>query len=73
MRLGNRVQAILVGVSPGFGAFGTTATAIPVFVPAEYKVPIAVTAWLAGIASFSIKEALSGQAPAKNSSQNFSL
>jgi hypothetical protein len=40
--------------------------ALPVFVPVEYKVPIAVTSWLAGIVGFSIKEALGGQAPAAN-------
>lgn len=46
--------------------FSTTATqfkqgiaaVIPDFVPIEYKVPIAVTSWLAGIIGFSIKEAL---------------
>ena len=59
MGLGNRVQAALVGVSAGFGAFGTAAVAIPDFLPPKSKVPIAVTAWLAGIVGFSIKEALS--------------
>lgn len=54
--LSNRVQAALVGVSAGFGAFGTAAAAIPDFVPVEYKVPIAVTVWLAGIVGFSVKE-----------------
>jgi len=39
------------------------AAAIPDFVPPEYRVPIAVTAWLAGIVGFSVKEALGGQAP----------
>ena len=63
MGLSNRVQAVLVGVSAGLGAFGTAAAAIPDFVPPEYKIPIAVTAWLAGIVGFSIKEALGGQAP----------
>jgi hypothetical protein len=53
--------------SAGLGAFGTTAAAIPDFVPAEYKVPIAVASWLAGIIGFSIKEALGGQSPAQNS------
>jgi len=50
-------------VSAGFGAFGTAAAVIPAFIPVEYKVPIAVTSWLAGIVGFSIKEALGGQAP----------
>ena len=63
MGLSNRVQAILVGLSAGLGAFGTAAAAIPDFVPVEYKVPIAVTSWLVGIVGFSIKEALGGQAP----------
>ena len=64
MGLSNRVQAVLVGVSAGLGAFGTAAAAaIPDFVPVEYKVPIAVTSWLAGIVGFSIKEALGGQPP----------
>ena len=63
MGLSNRVQAVLVGVSAGLGAFGTAAAVIPDFVPVEYKVPIAVTSWLAGIVGFSIKEALGGQAP----------
>ena len=66
MGLSNRVQAVLVGVSAGFGAFGTAAAAIPGFVPAEYKVPIAVTSWLARIVGFSIKEALGGQVPSQN-------
>ena len=70
MGLGNRVQAVLVGVSAGLGAFGTAAAAIPDFVPTEYKVPIAVTAWLAGIVGFSVKEALGGQAPTWGSLQN---
>ena len=61
MGLSNRVQAVLVGVSAGLGAFGTAAAAIPDFVPPEYRVPIAVTAWLTGIVGFSIKEALGGQ------------
>ena len=56
MGLSNRVQAVLVGVSAGLGAFGTAAAAIPDFVPVEYKVPIAVTSWLAGIVGFSINE-----------------
>jgi hypothetical protein len=63
MGLSNRVQAVLVGVSAGLGAFDTAAAAIPDFVPVEYKVPIAVTSWLAGIVGFSIKEALGGPAP----------
>ena len=63
MGLSNRVQAILVGVSAGLGAFGTATAAIPDFVPPEYKVSIAVTAWLAGIVGFSIKEAPGGQEP----------
>jgi len=54
MGLSNRVQAVLVGVSAGLGAFGTAAAAFPDFVPVEYKVPIAVAAWLAGIVGFSI-------------------
>ena len=57
MGLSNRVQAVLVGVSAGLGAFGTAAAVIPDFVPVEYKVPIVVTSWLAGIVGFSIKEA----------------
>jgi hypothetical protein len=61
--LSNRAQAVLVGVSSGLIAFGTAAAAVPDFVPLEFKVPIAVTAWLAGIVGFSIKEALGGQAP----------
>ena len=63
MRLSNRVQAALVGVNAGLGAFGTAAAAIPDFFPVEYKVPIAVSAWLAGILGFSVKEALGGQVP----------
>ena len=66
MGISNRVQAVLVGVSAGFGAFSTAAPTIPDFVPSEYKVPIAVTAWLAGIVGFSIKEALGGQVPSQN-------
>ncbi len=61
MGLSNRFQALFVAVSAGLVAFGTAAAAIPDFVPTEYKVPIAVTAWLAGIAGFSIKEALGVQ------------
>jgi hypothetical protein len=61
--LSNRAQAVLVGVSSGLIAFGTAAAAVPDFVPLEFKVPIAVTAWLAGVVGFSIKEALGGQAP----------
>ena len=68
MGLSNRVQAVLVGLSAGLGAFGTAAAAIPDFVPVEYKVPIAVSAWLAGIIGFSVKEALGGQFPPRNSS-----
>jgi hypothetical protein len=70
MGLSNRVQAVLVGVSAGLGTFGTAAAAIPDFVPVEYKVPIAVTSWLAGIVGFSIKEALGGQGPSQNSMQS---
>jgi hypothetical protein len=61
--LSNRSQAVLVGLSSGLIAFGTAAAAVPDFVPPEFKVPIAVTAWLAGIVGFSIKEAFGGQAP----------
>lgn len=61
MGISNRVQAVLVGFSAGLGAFGTAAAVIPDFVPVEYKVPVAVTSWLAGIVGFSIKEALGGQ------------
>ena len=61
MGLSNRVQAALVGVSARLGAFGTAAAAIPDFVPIEYKVPIAISAWLAGIVGFRVKEALGGQ------------
>jgi hypothetical protein len=61
--LSNKAQAVLVGLSSGLIAFGTAAAAVPDFVPIEFKVPIAVTAWLAGIVGFSIKEALGGQAP----------
>ena len=68
MGLSNRVQAVLVGVSAGFGAFGTAAAAIPGFVPPEYRVPIAVTAWLAGVVGFSVKEAVGGQASTQSSS-----
>jgi hypothetical protein len=57
MGLSNKVQAILVAVSAGLGTFGTAAAVIPDFVPPEYRVPIAVTSWLAGIIGFSIKEA----------------
>ena len=56
MGLGNRVQAVLVGVSAGLGAFGTAAAVIPDFVPPEYKVPIAVTAWLAGIIGLMLRK-----------------
>ena len=63
MGLSNRVQAVLVGLSAGLGAFGTATAAIPDFVPTEYKVLISVTAWLGGVVGFSIKEALGGQAP----------
>ena len=66
MGLSNRFQAVLVGVSAGLGAFGTVAAAIPDFVPTGYKVPIAVTAWLASIVGFSVKEALGGQAQPQN-------
>jgi hypothetical protein len=66
MGLSNRVQAALVGLSAGLGAFGTAAAAIPDFVPVEYKIPIAVSAWLAGIVGFSVNEALGGQAPPQN-------
>ena len=67
MGLSNRVQAVMVGISAGLGAFGTAAAVIPDFVPPEYRVPIAVTAWLAGIVGFSVKEALGGQALPQNS------
>ncbi len=50
-------------IKPGLGAFGTADAVIPDFVPVEYKVPIAVSAWLAGIIGFSVKEALGGQGP----------
>jgi hypothetical protein len=66
MGLSNRVQAALVGLSAGLGAFGTAAAAIPDFVPVEYKVPISVSAWLGGIVGFSVKEALGGQAPSQS-------
>jgi hypothetical protein len=68
MGLSNRVQAVLVGVSTGLGAFGTAAAAIPDFVPTEYRVPIAVNAWLAGVVGFSVKEALGGQTSTQSSS-----
>ena len=59
----NRVQAVLVGVSAGLGAFGTAAAVIPDLFRQSYKVPVAVTSWLAGIVGFSIKEALGGPSP----------
>jgi len=65
MGLSNRAQAVLVGLSAGLGAFGTAAATIPDFVPIEFKVPLAVISWLAGIVGFSIKEALGGQAPSQ--------
>jgi hypothetical protein len=65
MGLSNRAQAVLVGLSAGLGAFGTAAAVIPDFVPVEFKVPLAVISWLAGIVGFSIKEALGGQAPSQ--------
>jgi xanthine/uracil permease len=37
MGLSNRVQAVLVGISAGFGAFGAAAAVIPNFVPIGYK------------------------------------
>ena len=43
--------------------------AIPDFIPVEYKVPIAVSAWLAGIVGFSVKEALGGQAQPESKMQ----
>ncbi len=67
MGLSKIVQAVLVGMSAGLGAFGTAAAIIPDFVPVEYKVPIAVTSWLAGIVGYSIKKAFGGQASAMNS------
>ena len=67
MGLSNRVQAVLVGLSAGLGAFGTATAAIPDFVPPEYRVPIAVMAWLAGIVGFRVKEALGGQVLPQNS------
>lgn len=42
-------------------AHGIADAAIPDFVPPEYKVQIAVAAWLAGIVGFCVKEALGGQ------------
>lgn len=63
MGLSNRIQAVLVGLSAGLGAFGTAAAVIPDFVPTEYKIPIAVTAWLVGIIGCSIKKALGGPTP----------
>ena len=56
MGLSNRVQAVLVGVSAGLGAFGTAAAAIPDFVPPEYKIPIAVTAWLRASSALASKK-----------------
>jgi hypothetical protein len=58
--LTNRAQAVLVGLSSGLIAFGTAAAAVPNFVPSEFKIPIAITAWLSGIVGLSIKEALGG-------------
>jgi hypothetical protein len=49
MGLSNRVQAVLV-------AFGTAAAAIPDFVPPEYKIPIAVTAWLRASSALASKK-----------------
>jgi hypothetical protein len=59
--LSNKTQAVLVGVSSGLIAFGTAAATVPDFIPTEIKVPIAVTAWLAGVIGFSLKEALGGK------------
>lgn len=59
--LSNRAQAVLVGLSSGLMAFGTAAAAVPDFIPAEIKVPIAVAAWLAGVIGFSLKEAVGGK------------
>lgn len=52
MGLSNRVQAILVRVNVGLGAFDTAAAAIPDFVLVEYKVPHALTSWFAAILVF---------------------
>jgi hypothetical protein len=57
----SKAEAIVVSLSAGLVAFGTAAAAVPEFVPAEVKVPIAVAAWLAGIIGFSAKKALSQQ------------
>jgi hypothetical protein len=61
--LSNRAQAVLVGLSSGLIPFGAAAASVPDFVPIEFRVPIAVTAWLAGIVGLSIKESLGGRAP----------
>src|SRR4030042_679235 len=61
MGLSSRVQAVLVGVSVGLGAFGTAAAVIPDFVPPEYKVPIAVTAWLSDVVGFKSKKHWAGR------------
>jgi len=42
---------------------------IRLIVLCRQQVPIAVSAWLAGIVGFSAKEALGGQAPAENKPQ----
>lgn len=63
--LSDKVRAVLVCVSVGLCAFGTAAAVIPDFVPGEFRVPIAVAAWLAGIIGFSIMTALGGKSEAK--------
>jgi hypothetical protein len=67
IELSNRVQAAIVCVNARLGAFGTAAATIFDFVPVEYKVPIAVSAWLAGIVGFSLNEALGDQIPSPES------
>jgi len=57
MGLGNKAQALVLGLSAFLCAMGSI-TAIPDVVPAEIRVPLSCAFWFCGIFGFALKEAL---------------
>lgn len=58
MGIGNKMQAIMLGVSAFLITIGTAAATIPDFVPQDIKYTVAGILWGCGIIGFALKEAI---------------
>jgi len=68
MGLGNKGQAILLGISAFLLTLGTASATIPGFIQDDIKYPVAAFFWFCGIIGFALKEAV-GSAYADESDQ----